>query len=224
MDQLAENRKRQHRYRSNAKYLLQGVLACEQCGYVWCGQPGKRSRRSGRYYRCLGMDSHRFSGQCVCDMKQIRADRLKATVWADVCKMLADPHRVEQEYERRLSQTSDDRGSDNPQQLQGQIQQVKRGISRITDAYEEGWLDKCEYERRMGRARDRLEQLEVETRAHSPVRSRHRCHRCGGRHAGRKGRGRRQGKHGAMRAGVAIAAVQRSVDPETFPVDGLAHL
>jgi hypothetical protein len=45
------------------------------------------------------------------------------------------------------------------------IQRVKRGIARLIDAYEEGLLDKMEFEPRIRGARERLSKLEAEARA-----------------------------------------------------------
>jgi site-specific DNA recombinase len=42
------------------------------------------------------------------------------------------------------------------------IQKVKRGIARLIDAYEEGLLDKSEFEPRIRTAKDRLTKLEEE--------------------------------------------------------------
>ena len=48
--------------------------------------------------------------------------------------------------------------------LPASIQKVKRGIARLVDAYEEGLLEKSEFEPRIRRSRDRLAKLEAEAK------------------------------------------------------------
>ena len=88
---------------------------------------------------------------------------LEDAVWEDVCSLLADPKRIEQEYQRRLTSTADGLGS-TVDQLQKQIQKVKRGMARIVDAYEDGWLEKVDFKQRIGRAKQRLGQLDAQAR------------------------------------------------------------
>jgi site-specific DNA recombinase len=101
-EQLAENRRRQRQGQWGARYLLQGLLVCEQCGYAYYGKPLSRSARKGKprhyaYYRCVGTDAYRFGGQAVCHHPQCRTDTLDKAVWDDVCALLAEPERVREE-------------------------------------------------------------------------------------------------------------------------------
>jgi site-specific DNA recombinase len=170
-EQLTANRKRRRESRRGAKYLLQGLVACSGCGYAFYGKPLSRSSRKGKtrhyaYYRCIGTDAYRFGGQRVCANKQCRTDVLDKAVWDDVCALLADPDRVRREYEvrRSRSRSKRSRSSDHVAKL---IAQVRRGIARLIDAYEEGLLDKWEFEPRVREARARLARLkgEAETTA-----------------------------------------------------------
>src|SRR5262249_26348501 len=51
------------------------------------------------------------------------------------------------------------------EQLQGQIAKAKRGVARLIDAYEDGLLERSEFEPRLRRAKGRLEKLEGEAAA-----------------------------------------------------------
>ena len=84
---------------------------------------------------------------------------LEQAVWDDVCALLADPPRIEQEYQRRL-QAQPPRGPSGGEHLQGAIQKTKRGISRLIDSYQDGFLEKQEFEPRVRTARERLSRLE----------------------------------------------------------------
>ncbi len=169
-EQLAENRRRARQRRRGARYLLQGLLVCKHCGYALYGKPvspaaAKGKKRRYAYYRCIGMDAYRFGGQRVCWNKQVRTDVLEEAVWKDVCALLRDPTKVAQEYERRLKGKSSRCGGRRGGSLTKLIQKVKRGIARLIDAYEEGLLEKREFEPRIRSAKERLAKLETEAQS-----------------------------------------------------------
>jgi site-specific DNA recombinase len=167
--QLEENRQRRRDRPGRGSYLLQGLVVCKRCGYGCYGKPTSRaaSRGQGRvpyaYYRCTGSDAYRFGGQRLCWNKQIRTDMLDAAVWDDVRRLLSEPERVRNEYERRLQGART-----GPNQEVGHltklVSNVKKMISRLIDAYGEGLLDKSEFEPRISAARARLARLEDEHR------------------------------------------------------------
>ena len=113
------------------------------------------------YYRCVGTDSYRFGGQRVCSNRQVRTDRLEEAVWGDVCSLLSDPRRIEEEWERRLAEKREEPW-DGAEQLRSSIHKLKRGIGRLIDSYQEGLLEKPDFEPRIRRAKDRLKSLEGE--------------------------------------------------------------
>ena len=163
-ERLAENRKRSRARARGARHLLQGLVVCAKCGYAYYGKPislatAKRKTRRYVYYRCVGTDSYRFGGQRVCSNKQIRSDRLEAAVWSDVCSVLSDPQRIEQEWRRRLAEKPEE-GWDGSEQLRRTVDKVRRGISRLIDSYQEGLLEKAEFEPRIRRAKTRLVALQ----------------------------------------------------------------
>jgi site-specific DNA recombinase len=163
-EQIAENRKRYRQQVKSPGYLLQGLLVCGCCGYAWYGKGITRFTRNDQapypYYRCIGMDAARFDNMKVCQYRPIRLDRLDAAVWADVCAVLQNPRALQEEFERRLA------GAQQPEmnldQLQKQIRSVQRSVSRLIDAYEDGLLQKNEFEPRLARTRERLERLQQE--------------------------------------------------------------
>jgi site-specific DNA recombinase len=64
-----------------AKYLVQGLVFCEQCGYAYYGKAISPSSRKHHpchyaYYRCLGTDAYRFGGVRVCSNHQVRTHLL----------------------------------------------------------------------------------------------------------------------------------------------------
>jgi site-specific DNA recombinase len=166
-EQLAENKKRQRQSARGARYLLQGLVVCPQCGHAFYGKPVSRSSAKGKtrytYYRCIGTDAYRFGGERLCQNRQVRTDLLEAAVWDDVRALLADPSRIQQEYERRRSGPA--RDGRPAEQLQAQVAKAKRGVARLIDAYEDGLVERGEFEPRIRRAKERLEKLEAEVAA-----------------------------------------------------------
>ena len=168
-EQLAENRRRSRQGGRGARYLLQGLLVCKRCGYAYCGKAvsvsgGNGKKRSYAYYRCIGTEARRFGDERLCGNRQIRTDLLDQAVWQDVCKLLSDPKRIEQEYRRRLTGRRKGVGWDSLERLQARIRKTQRGIARLIDAFEDGLLEKSEFEPHIQQARHRLEGLRSEAR------------------------------------------------------------
>ena len=164
-ERLEENRRRNRQGRRGAKYLLQGILRCQCCGYSYYGKPVSRRAAKGKtriyaYYRCIGSDGYRFGGQRICQNQQVRTDLLEEAVWGDVVSLLQNPQRVATEYERRLHRR--DQTDVNVHELASLIQKHKRAISRLIDVYEDGLLTKEEFEPRIKSSKERLATLESE--------------------------------------------------------------
>jgi site-specific DNA recombinase len=159
--QLTENRLRGRERKRGARYLLQGLLECECCGYAYYGKKISRSSARGKtpyaYYRCVGTDAYRFGGKRVCHNKQVRTDKLDEAVWNDACQLLRHPALLRKEYQRRLAAP---RNSDGEQLLAKQISHAQRTVNRLIDAYADGVVDREEFEPRLERARKRLSHLE----------------------------------------------------------------
>lgn len=172
--QLEENRKRARSGKRGIRYLLQGLLVCAGCGYAYYGKALSPSARKGHprdyaYYRCIGSDAYRFGGQRICFNKQIRTDRLDQAVWQEVCCLLKNPHRLAEEYQRRLNALQLKTKENEASSIEKQIMQLRKNIERLIDAYAEGMLEKSEAEPRLRRFKERLQILEkhvAETRTH----------------------------------------------------------
>jgi len=168
-EQLDENRKRARASVHGAKYLLQGLLVCKKCGYG-CHGLTSHSTKGGKlraylYYRCSGRNADRFGGQSICDNRTIRAEVLEEAVWADVCSLLSEPNRIEEEFQRRLKTAEKGSARDGGEQLKTQIGKVKSGIARLIDAYKDGFIEKSEFEPRIRQLKSRLEKMEVDLKA-----------------------------------------------------------
>ncbi len=161
--QLDENRRRVRQRRQGAGYLLQGLIVCPQCGYAFYGkttwnQTAQGKTREYAYYRCSGTDASRCGGERVCDNHQVRADTLAKAVWEEVCLLLVDPRRLEQEFQRRLNAPAAD--NDDLKTVDSQLAKVRRSIGRLIDAYTDGFIEKKEFEPRLHRLRQRITELE----------------------------------------------------------------
>ncbi len=164
--QLQENQQRARIGQRGVRYLLQGLLVCACCGYAYYGKPISPSARKGNprsyaYYRCIGSDAYRFGGVRLCWNKQLRTDLVDEAVWNEVCKLLEDPSRLEQEYRQRL--LAKERSTELPG-LEASLGRLRQGIARLIDSYAEGMIDKAEFEPRITRMRERVKQLEEQVR------------------------------------------------------------
>jgi site-specific DNA recombinase len=160
---LEENRRRQREHKKGAEFLLSGLLICQQCGSAYCGRRHRLRNGEYVYYRCLGTDKYRHGGDVLCTNKSVNG-RVEEAVWSDLCALLKDPERLQREFERRLESPSS-ADSDNTH-LQQSIAQLKRRLGRLIDAYENGWLDKADFEPRVRRAKERLEREEERLAQH----------------------------------------------------------
>ncbi len=161
--QLAENRQRARQRKRGARYLLQGLITCSQCGYAFYGKAvsnksAKGKVRSYAYYRCIGTDGYRFGGERICDNLQVRTDKLDEVVWQEVCELLQDGARLRQEYQRRLERPR--RDDQDYQAKQAQLAKVRQGMARLIDSYTEGFIEKHEFQPRIRRLRERVSDLE----------------------------------------------------------------
>jgi len=152
--QLVENRRRARIPLKGSRYLLQGLLVCAQCGYAYYG---RTNDARNAYYRCPGTDAARWGGTRVCTNRAWRMDSLNEAVWAEVCRLLQEPERLEAEYRQRLQQPAP---AGDAEAVQTQMQKLRRGSARLIDAYTDGLLEKEDFERRLGQVRARITHLE----------------------------------------------------------------
>jgi site-specific DNA recombinase len=157
-EQLRENKQRYRLAKQSARYLLQGLVVCQCCGYAMCG----RRYQDRLYYRCVGNVVHRMKKKRVCHSQSLRGEKLEAAIWADVSALLAEPKRIEEEYERRLNVGTEAKEAPSQRKLQMQTSRVQRQISKLIDAYSEGLIEKKEFEPRIREARLLLERLRAE--------------------------------------------------------------
>jgi site-specific DNA recombinase len=167
-ERLLENKKRNRRPPQGVRYLLQGLVVCKRCGYAYCGQSMTharkgRGKRPYQYYFCTGSMFGRCDRERVCWNKSVRMELLDAAVWEDVRSLLTEPGRIEAEYRRRLEGRGPE-GGPRAESIGKLVQAAKRRITRLIDAYEDGLMEKGEFEPRIARARERLSQLEAESR------------------------------------------------------------
>jgi site-specific DNA recombinase len=159
---LAENRKRKRVGVVGATALLQGLLVCSKCGYAYVGawSNPKKKPTPYRYYRCDGGIASRFGGLAICGNKLLNRGRIDAAVWEDVRSLLLDPTRLAAEHRRRLegpAEPADPKATSATRKVAA----VRRSLERLIDSYQDGYLEKEEFEPRIRGLRERLVQLEA---------------------------------------------------------------
>ncbi len=154
-EQLEENRRRARIPEKGSRYLLQGLLVCAKCGYAYCG---RTNDKRNAYYRCGGaMNIPRHGFERVCWNKVLRMDQADTAVWQEVCRLLENPQRLEQEYRQRLQPKPQ---PDEHEGMLAQISKLRRGVARLIDSYADGLINKEEFEPRVMRMRERMQHLE----------------------------------------------------------------
>ena len=146
--QREENRRRWRPPACGRRMLLSGLAVCGCCGRAYVG--GRSSAGHYGYYRCTGP-----TGQCP--NRSVRTTLLEEAVWQDVRSLLSDPQRIEEEYRRRLQGPAA-----QPPDPGAEARRLRAGIERLIDAYQQGLLDKAQFESRVARSRQRIEQLRQE--------------------------------------------------------------
>ena len=168
-DELAENRRRYRVQKKGTEFLLSGLLVCASCGSAYCGRRHRRKSagvgqpREYVYYRCLGTDAARHAGKAICANGCVPA-RVEDAVWSDLCSLLREPERLRREFAQRLERPTHE--SEEEKRLEKSIADQKRRVARLIDAYENGWLDKSDFEPRIRSAKERLTREEAALRVH----------------------------------------------------------
>jgi site-specific DNA recombinase len=156
---LEENRQRYREQKRGSEFLLSGLLVCNRCKSAYCGRRMSRTKEQPYvYYRCLGTDKYRQGGEAICSNKSVNGPPLESAVWADLCSLLQEPGRLQRELERRLERPPD-RLFDS-EHHEKSIANLKRRMSKLLDAYENGWVEKDEFESRIRRVKEQLTQAQ----------------------------------------------------------------
>lgn len=121
----------------SARYLLQGLVVCAECGYAFYGKAISRSAAEGKardyaYYRCLGADAYRFGGERLCHNRQIRSDQADAAVLQETHGLLEEPKRLASKYWRRFAGPAPEIGELST--LEAQVSKFRQGIARPIDS------------------------------------------------------------------------------------------
>ncbi|WP_406439026.1 recombinase family protein [Streptomyces sp. NBC_01613] len=157
---LADNKRFASR-NSKVPSLLQGLSACVSCGYGYYRTSTTTS--SGKkiyYYRCLGSDDYRYEGGRVCTNKPVRADYLDTVVWDPIIGMIADPHLIRSEIDKRLdlARTSDP-ATRQRSRLDLALAMATTAITRMIEAFQEQLVTIDELRARMPGLRARESNL-----------------------------------------------------------------
>jgi site-specific DNA recombinase len=138
------------------------LLVCSKCGYAYVGAYSNPKKKPNpyRYYRCDGGIASRLGGVAICNNKLLNRSRIDTAVWEDVRGLLLDPSRLAAEHRRRLdgpAEPTDPKATSATKKVAA----VRRSIEKLIDSYQDGYLEKGEFEPRIRGLRERLIQLET---------------------------------------------------------------
>lgn len=110
------------------------------------------------YYKCSGSDGYRFGGEAICRNNQVQGKFLGTAVWQELCELLRNPRRLEQEYEGRRSA---DASLERVENLKAQRLKLQHAMERLIDGFTEGLIDKEQFTLRMDRTKSRISDLDA---------------------------------------------------------------
>jgi site-specific DNA recombinase len=164
-EQLEKNKHHAAR-RTIEPTLLQGMLACQDCGYAYYRTSTRTSSRKIYYYRCLGSDDYRYPEGRRCQNRPIRQDYLDDLVWGHVVHLLEDPSLIRAEIDRRVQAMTEMLPTKRRQEtIAKELTRVQNSLVKLLDAYQESVLTLEELRQRLPPLRKREETLKAE--AHS---------------------------------------------------------
>jgi hypothetical protein len=119
--------------------LLQGILACRECGYAYYRSSTRSPNGILReYYRCSGSDSSRRPQGRVCHNRPVRMAEVDELVWGQVLALLEDPTLIEAEIQRRLAALrAADPAGQRREGLQRDLARAQNAVRRLIDGYQE---------------------------------------------------------------------------------------
>jgi site-specific DNA recombinase len=134
---LADN-KRYAARNTRVPSLLQGLAACQACGYGYYRTSTRTTNKKIYYYRCLGSDDYRYEGGRVCRNQPVRADYLDTVVWDHITGLLADPALIRNEISKRLEQArTSDPVTRQRHRLEADQAKAATAITAMIEAYSE---------------------------------------------------------------------------------------
>ena len=162
-EEKLEKNKRYSKRRTKEPTLLQGMMACNKCGYAYYRSSTRTSKRKLYYYRCLGSDNFRYENGAKCNSKPIRQDYLDELVWTQVVDLLENPESIRSEIQRRIKVSRDTNPvKQKKHQLERDIIRTRKGIDKLLDAYQEDLIQLEELRSRMPELRKREKTLKEE--------------------------------------------------------------
>jgi site-specific DNA recombinase len=162
---LADNKRCSSR-NSTDPSLLQGMAACAGCGYGYYRTSTRTTNKKIYYYRCLGSDDYRYEGGRVCGNKPVRADYLDEVVWNHLTALLADPHLIRTEIDKRLDTArTTDPVARQRKNLNTALAKASNRIARMIEAFGEQLITIDELRARMPELRARETNLRNQIQA-----------------------------------------------------------
>jgi site-specific DNA recombinase len=158
-----EDNKRFASRNSKVPSLLQGLAACSGCGYGYYRTSTRTTNKKIYYYRCLGSDDYRYEGGRVCANKPVRADYLDEVVWDHITGLIADPHLIRTEINKRLNVArTADPATQQRERLQLALARATTAITRMIEAFSEQLVTIDELRARMPDLRARETSLRTD--------------------------------------------------------------
>jgi site-specific DNA recombinase len=157
-EQLEVNKRLKRERKTGARYLLQGLVVCNLCGYGYFGNTATGVHKHN-YYTCGGTKGY-ANRERKCNSRSLHANTLEQVVWDEVKNLLNNPYLLEKEYQRRIDELEKKSDKNVGNKLNSEKLKIENSISRLIDSYAEGVIAKIEFEPRVKSYKKRLSNIE----------------------------------------------------------------
>jgi site-specific DNA recombinase len=160
---LEENRRYQNR-EGHRRYLLRGLITCDNCGVVYVGFPHLSDRRRYRHYKygCSNRRKRHDQRAKQLNCPKVDARWLEEEVWQDIRSFVADPGEVLDRVRQQMEEPS--RAGDLEERrasLTKRLASAQAEKGRYVKLYAQGRLDEAELETHLVDLKNRMDNLKM---------------------------------------------------------------
>ena len=135
--------------------LLQGLIACKECGHGFITKTSGKKTNGRTYYRCNNRERS-------CNNRGIRVEQLDQAIWSSLAELLSAPKLIKEEISRRLSELQKEPRVERKNHLKKCHANLEQESNRLLDAYQEGCIDVSDLKTRMSDIKRKINNIKRE--------------------------------------------------------------
>ena len=157
-ERMAMNQQFAARHNTQRFYLLRGLLRCGVCGRTLSGRGHANGKIGDVTYSCTNTGKRRQPDVSPHSMT-VAGELIEPMVWAEVCRLLENPHLIEEAWSYEQSPPGGE--PDEADRLQARLRTLERQWTRLLDAFQADLLTQAQLAERktaLDQQRDLLQQ------------------------------------------------------------------